>query len=232
MTYVNAGANVGYHTILGGMMVGSFGKVFSFEANPHVFSLLKRGVYFNGFFERTSMFNAAVYDSEGETSFRYVREQAGGGGINTSGPVSQPVIRDKMHPLRERFLYGPKDFELVTVRTVTLDAAVGAEVSKIDFLHMDIEGAEGPALLGAKELISQSDDLQMILEWSYHSLAVDEQRQRRKFIDAVEMLSKQRFKFYRINVPTGNVYINPPVLKRVEHGDLFGLGHCDLFLTR
>src|SRR5712664_2329658 len=81
MAYANAGANVGYHTALGAKLVESHGKVFSFEANPHAYSLLKKSVYFNGFSERTSLYNAAVLDAPGDADFYFVQEQLGGGSL-------------------------------------------------------------------------------------------------------------------------------------------------------
>jgi FkbM family methyltransferase len=232
MTYINAGANVGYHTALGGKLVGSSGKVFSFEANPHAYALLRKGVYFNGFFDRTAMFAAAAYDTNGAAEFRYVREMLGGGGIDPSGPAQAPAIRDRNHPLRERFTYRPEDFKVFDTPTVTLDDAVGVEADTIDLLHMDIEGAEGPALLGARQLIARSPNLRMIIEWSYKG--VDYPEVRKKFEMAVEMLAAQGFTYYVIEPPPNgaNLYITPPNLRRIERSALFDLEHCDLFITK
>lgn len=230
MTYVNAGANVGYHTALGGKLVGSEGKVFAFEANPHAYGLLKRSVYFNGFSGRTALFPAGVYDEAGEREIHYVREMLGGGGIYAPDTPKPERPDDGLHPLRERFLYMPKDFTINTVPVVTLDETVGLEVETIDLLHMDIEGSEGAALLGAQKLIRRSRNLAMIVEWSY--VGVKSPASREKFTRALAFLVAEGFRFHVITPPKGNVYTTPPALHPVEASALPTLGHCDLFATR
>jgi len=246
MTYVNAGANVGYHTLLGGKLVEHYGKVFSFEVNPHAYAMLRKSVFYNGFASRTVLFPAAVYDQSGEMAMGYFRDMLGGGGLDhtrdailrlagpqapkPSGAVETFPTSPAFHPLREQYRQKPSDFVEMMVPTVTLDETVGVEADTIDFLHMDIEGSEGHALLGGRRLIERSPDLQMIVEWSYLEVGTDAQRE--KFRESIAMLVAQRFKFYAISPPDGNAYTTPPNLKRCEPADLFELPHCDLFLTR
>lgn len=233
MTYVNAGANIGYHTMLGAKLVESYGKVFSFEANPHTYALLRKSVYFNGFSGRTALFPAAVYDRSGEKQFAYVREMLGGGGLFYAGDEHNAKDfqhLDGRHRLRERFIYEPADFTKVVVPAVTIDEAVLAEVETVDMLHMDIEGSEAMALLGATETIRRSRDLQMIIEWSLHAV-VDEQL-RDNFKQAAALLAEEEFKIYAITPPQGNVYTNPPDLRRIDVADLMTIGHSDLYLVR
>jgi FkbM family methyltransferase len=233
MTYVNAGANVGYHTMLGAKLVESYGKVFSFEANPYTYSLLRKSVYFNGFSGRTALFAAAVHELAGEMEFAYVREMLGGGGIFV-GPSSQNAKDfahlDGRHRLRERFIYEPKEFIKLVVPSITIDEAVTPEAETIDMLHMDVEGAEALALMGAKELIRRSRRLQLIIEWSLHTV-VDEGL-RGNYKRAAQLLADEQFKIYAITPPQGNVYTNPPDLRRIEVSDLLTIGHSDLYLTR
>ena len=247
MTYVNAGANYGYHTLLGAMLVEAHGRVFSFEANPHAYSLLRKSVYFNGLAPRTVLFPAAVYDKAGEMALGYFRDMMGGGGLDHSndamrrlaGGVHEPPSSDGIetlgsspafHPLREKYRQKPTDFVELVVPTVTLDETVGVEVETIDFLHMDIEGSEGHALLGGRRLIERSPNLQMIVEWSFLDVGTDEQRE--KFRQAVAMMVAERFKFYVISQPAGNAYTTPPNLTRCEPAALFAMPHCDLFIAR
>ena len=95
---------------------------------------------------------------------------------------------------------------------------------------MDIEGSEGPALLGARGLIRRSRELQMIVEWSLRAIA--DEGVRAKFTEAITLLKAEQFRIYVITPPQGNVYTTPPELRRVETSDLLELGHCDLYLTR
>jgi hypothetical protein len=116
------------------------------------------------------------------------------------------------------------------VPSLTIDEAMAPEADTADLLHLDIEGWEGPALLGARCTIAQSREIRLIVEWSFK--AIDDEDLREKFRQAAEMLVREGFRFYRIVPPNGNVYTEPPVLHRVAAGDLLDLDHCDLFLTR
>jgi FkbM family methyltransferase len=226
MTYVNAGANVGYHTALGAKLVESNGRVFSFEANPHVYSLLKKSVFFNGFSERTALYNAAVLDAAGDADFFFVREQLGGGSL-----FEPRIAADSgADLLKESFRYKTADYAKVPVRLVTLDDTLESELDRLDLLHMDIEGAEGPALLGARALISRSPALRIIMEWSASEGGASPVRT--KVDEAMRFLSEENFRIYVIRPPDGNVYMTSPTLTRVDPEELFGLGHCDLFLAR
>lgn len=243
MTYVNCGANIGYHTNLGAFLVEDAGHVYSFEANPHAYGLLKKSIYFNGFANRSSLFNAGVFDENGTRKFHFVREMLGGGGLDAplkpqqpkpeNAPAKKwvrPPRKDGKHELTETFRYTPDDFTHIETPIVTLDEAVGMTAQTIDFLHMDIEGSEGPALLGARELIGRSPNLQMIIEWSFQHVKAPDFRE--KFRQAHQMLVDEKFKFYVVEPPKGNVYVEPPELRRIDPAETFDLGHCDLFLTR
>ena len=45
---VDAGANVGYYTVIGSRLVGDRGKVYAFEPDPSNFELLRKNVELNG----------------------------------------------------------------------------------------------------------------------------------------------------------------------------------------
>jgi hypothetical protein len=72
--------------------------------------------------------------------------------------------------------------------------------------------------------------LQIVVEWSYRALLSTEAQQKTR--EAFALLSDQQFKAYVITPPQGNVYTQPPGLRRVEFAELFELGHCDLYLMR
>lgn len=227
-SFVNAGANFGYHACHGAKLVEHTGKAFLFEANPAVFAHLRRSVFYNGFADRSSLFNAAVWDAPGSLPFHACREQVGGGRL---ARLQQPRKPDAALLAGEyAFTYDVNDFEHFDAVSVTLDSTVGQRLEALDLLQMDIEGSEGGAILGGRELIHRSRELRLILEWSIHG-RVDEalQQQHR---DAVAFLKEDGFNFYRIEAPRGNVFSTPPNLNRVDVQDLMALPHSDLFITR
>jgi FkbM family methyltransferase len=214
MSFANAGANIGYHTVLGAKLVEHMGRVFAFEPNPETYALLRKTVHFNGFLERTSLYRAAVTDSAADGSTYYMAGSGGGGRLLAA--LEKPAE--------------PKDMAHATkVASVTLDGTVGAKLDTLDVLLMDIEGSEGAAILGGRDLIRRSRGLRLILEWS--AIAAREEV-RRQFEEAARFLDEEKFRFYRIIPPSGNVYATPPLLSRVEAQDLLQLPHCDLFLSR
>ena len=213
MSFANAGANIGYHTVLGAKLVEHQGRVFAFEPNPATFALLEKGVAFNGFAERTTLYHAAVTDAAGAGSLYFVPGRRGGGGLRAQ--LENPA--------------DPKFASATKVASVTLNSTVGAALDTLDFLFMDIDGGEGAAILGGRDLIRRSRELRLILEWSASAVQPEIWRQ---YEAAAQFLNDEKFRFYRIMPPNGNVYATPPLLRRVEAQDLPHLPHCDLFLTR
>jgi FkbM family methyltransferase len=225
MSFANAGAHVGYHTMLGAKLVEHGGRVFGFEPNPHTYSLLKKTTFFNGFSERVCLYNAAVLDTAGDQNLVFMPGEGGGGRLGdalSEQPEEQFILKETY-----RNLSGTR--AAIEVASVTLDGTVGSEVDKLNVLMMDIEGSEGAAVLGGGELIARSTDLKIIMEWSGERA---QSELRSKFEQAVAFLGAQEFSFYRIVPPSGNVYTQPPDLQFVDPQDLFHLPHCDLFLTR
>ncbi|MBK9062262.1 MAG: FkbM family methyltransferase [Acidobacteria bacterium] len=64
MCVFDVGANIGYYTLLAARAVGSSGRVWAFEPEPHNFALLTRNVAENGF-ANVQLVNAAVSDRAG-----------------------------------------------------------------------------------------------------------------------------------------------------------------------
>ncbi|HEY3349492.1 MAG TPA: FkbM family methyltransferase [Thermoanaerobaculia bacterium] len=64
MCVFDVGANIGYYTLLAARAVGSSGRVWAFEPEPHNFALLTRNAAENGF-ANVRLINAAVSDRAG-----------------------------------------------------------------------------------------------------------------------------------------------------------------------
>ena len=108
------------------------GKHFAFEPIPSLYKELKSK--FNG---HVSIHNLALSDDQGETSFQHV--------------VSNPAYSG----IRKRTYKGEEDIEVIRVRKDKLDAILPDGVA-IDFMKIDVEGAEMEVLKGAKEHIRES----------------------------------------------------------------------------
>lgn len=120
---VDAGANIGYYTVLLSKIVGNKGKVYAFEPGDNCFNLLKKNCGENKCYN-VVLINKALSNKEGKIKFY----------MNNTDKASSSIIKED-----------DKNIETV-VKSTTLDKEV---TEKIDFMKMDIEGAELQALQGA-----------------------------------------------------------------------------------
>jgi FkbM family methyltransferase len=140
MTCWDVGTERGWFSLLLGRLVGPQGRVDSFEAFPGTCEKLRYNLGLNGF-SWVTLYPAAVSDREGSQFFvppakvdqfaGFISDCSGLGYLTQEG--------------------GPGRIE---VPTITLDAhAKQTRVERLDFIKMDIEGAEVAALRGARETI-------------------------------------------------------------------------------
>jgi FkbM family methyltransferase len=128
------------------------------EADPEIFKILKKNI--NNRYSDISLLNKAISNKKGPIKF--YTEGADGGRAHKINDSSQTNIID----------------------AISLDILID---KKIDFLKMDIEGAETDVLCDSKNLKNVQ---QLFIE--YHSF-VDE---RQKLGDLLTVLSKNDFRFY------------------------------------
>ncbi|MBV1797195.1 FkbM family methyltransferase [Siccirubricoccus sp. G192] len=151
MRFADVGANFGYYTLLGSHWVGPQGRVFSFEANPDICRKLRKSVSINGFDDRATVFDVAVYSREAELEFAFVHEYSGGGAIGAGGP-------------------GQWETHRVRVRAAPLDLLL-ADQSSVDVLKIDVEGAEPEAIQGAAALLARSPQVTLVVEFMAGGIA-------------------------------------------------------------
>lgn len=128
---VDIGANIGYHTLLFARGVGKAGKVYAFEPVPENFSILEKNVALNGY-GNVERVPKAVSDVTGVQTL-YLCESSSG-----------------MHQIFDAHA-GRNTIEVETVR---LDDYFSDYNGRIDFIKMDIEGAEGKAVQGMLHVLS------------------------------------------------------------------------------
>lgn len=146
--FVDVGANFGYFSMLAGMLVGAKGKLYAFEPIPRVFELLTKSLKANGFLQgKAKVYQMAVSDKAEQIELHYKDGDFSGGSLYI------PESRVKQ-----------ENFSTTVVTTTTLDA-VGIE-EPVDFIKIDAEGSESKIIEGMSELIGNSPNLKILLEYN------------------------------------------------------------------
>lgn len=194
MTVVDAGANIGYFTLLMARLVGRSGKVHAFEPGRENVELLKKNIALNSR-ENVIVNDMALSDKAGELNFY----------ISASNPQDHRIIKD----LREK----RKSYK---VKSITLNDYF--KNSKVDFIKMDIQGAELLALEGAMKIIARCKPLLIIEYWPYGIVQLG-----RKPEELFAILEKMKYQIMLINQSNGKLEsINKKnLLAKSSSGDIF-----------
>lgn len=141
MVVLDLGANIGYYTLIAAKLVGEKGKVYAFEPAPDNFALLKKNIEVNGY-KNVVLVQKAVSNKSGQTRLFLSQD---------------PTCH---------LIYDPHDnSKSVIVDVISLEDFFKNHNDKIDLIKMDIEGAEGWALQGMKNLIEKNKDMEIITEF-------------------------------------------------------------------
>lgn len=143
MTVYDCGANVGYFSVMFARLVGDSGRVYAFEPSPASVECLTAARTLNGF-RHMEVVPAAVWERRG--MLRFVR-----GGADTS------LVSDHVEGVFGETQDGaPTPEQLVEVPAISLDEFVYVERHPLpDFIKLDVEGAEGRAMSGARRVLAE-----------------------------------------------------------------------------
>ena len=133
MNVLDLGAQSGFYTLLLSRLVGPEGQVFAFEPLPANFRLLDENVRLNDL-QNVVVKHEAVAQASGDLSFQFPHHE--------KSLVAGPLHEDD-------------NLGTLTVKGISMDdIALRAKVP-INFVKMDIEGAEWVALQGAERLLER-----------------------------------------------------------------------------
>jgi len=141
MRVLDVGANIGYFTLLFARWVGPTGHVYAFEPEPRNFELLQRNLARNGYTNVTALPKAVS---------------------RTSG--SQRLYKSPDNLGDHRLAHGTAGRDSVDVSVIALDELLPGD-ARVDFIKLDIQGAECAAVQGARQLITRSAPLCLITEF-------------------------------------------------------------------
>lgn len=144
MTVVDVGANIGYFTVIFSKLVGNTGKVYAFEPDPYNYDILSKNIKLNNL-SNVILIPKALSNFPGKIKLFLDKTNLG----NMSFAAQN--ISD--------------DGGEIEVEAVTLDSYLGGQ--KVDFIKIDVQGAEGLVLGGAKNTLN-NNHLKILTEfWPY-----------------------------------------------------------------
>ena len=126
-TVLDVGAHVGYYTVLSAVLAGERGAVWAFEPNPVNAAFLRRHAEINGL-ANVRVTEAAVSDANGSARFGF------GSGSGTGHLAADGTVE---------------------VRTVRLDDFCSEHGIAPSAVKIDVEGAEGAVLEGARDTLAR-----------------------------------------------------------------------------
>ena len=137
---VDAGANIGYVTLLLSRWVGESGCVYSFEPVPETFEWLSESVR-KLKLANVKLQNYGLSDSAQSATMGIPRYASGGENLYESRVVEEGR--------------GARFARTVSVSLNTLDALLAGCSRSVSFIKIDVEGHELPAVKGALQVISR-----------------------------------------------------------------------------
>jgi FkbM family methyltransferase len=142
MTVLDVGANVGYYALTAAALVGPAGRVHAFEPTPAVAARLRENVALNDF-DHVAVNQVAVTDAPGTLRFHLSADDSEANSLCAVEPGGATI----------------------DVPATTLDDyAAGHGLGRVDFVKIDVEGAEVRALRGGRRLLSGPEAPMVIIE--------------------------------------------------------------------
>jgi FkbM family methyltransferase len=146
---VDIGAHMGRYTIISSKRVGTNGKVVAIEAHPGNFEMLNRNIKLNQLTNVIPL-NYAVYSKETKIKL-YLPEEDSGFTIYNTIMSNRAGTEDKF----------------VEVNANTLDCLLQINQireEEVNWIKIDVEGAEFEVLKGATNVLSKSKDISLLIE--------------------------------------------------------------------
>ena len=144
---IDIGAHIGLYTIISSKRVGAQGKVVAIEADPENFEMLNSNIKLNQLTNVIPL-NYAVYSKETKIKLYLPSGESGFTKYNT--------IMPNWINTQEKF---------VEVNANTLDYILQSKgITYVNWIKIDVEGAEFEVLKGASNVLSKSKDIALLIE--------------------------------------------------------------------
>ena len=151
---VDVGAHIGPYTIIASKRIGSGGKVVAIEADPGNFDLLSRNIQLNKL-SNVMALNYAAYSEE-----KMIKLYLPSGGEESSSYTKYNTIMSDRARDDEKFV----DVRVNTLDYLLLSKNMIKQEQEVNWIKIDVEGAEYEVLKGAKDILSKSSNITLLIE--------------------------------------------------------------------
>jgi FkbM family methyltransferase len=170
---VDVGAHIGKYTIIASKMVGSEGKIIAIEAHPDNYRILKQNIELNKL-KNVIALNYAVHSKETMVKLYESGQEKGFTIYNT-------IMTDRTTPNNQKY---------IEIKAKTLDSLLLKHgINQVNWIKIDVEGAELEVLRGATDLLSSGKDTSLLIE--IHNLGADH---RNLYEPIIELLKLNNYK--------------------------------------
>jgi FkbM family methyltransferase len=153
--FVDVGAHFGRYTLIAAKNVGRSGKVISIEAHPRNFRILKKNVELNRLTNVIAL-QYAVYSKQMRLKLHLPDEDLG----YTMHHSVVPEYLLSKYEQKEKI-----ENNYIEVNADTLDSILGSiGITQVNWIKIDVEGAELEVLKGSKILLANSKDIHLVIE--------------------------------------------------------------------
>jgi FkbM family methyltransferase len=149
---IDVGAHIGPYTLIASKSVGLRGKVIAIEAAPDNFDILNRNIQLNKLTNVITL-NYAAFSKEDKIKLYLPSKEK----EEFSNTKYNTVMMERAH--------GKTKF--VEVKANTLDYLLqsnGIKHQQVNWIKIDVEGAEYEVLRGAKDILSKSNNISLLIE--------------------------------------------------------------------
>ena len=156
---IDVGAHIGPYTLKASKRIGLNGKVVAIEADPENFDILNRNVQLNKLTNVIAL-NYAAYSKEDKIRLYLLKVD------KSSYTKYNTIMIDRAQYANEK--------NFVEVKANTLDYLLqsnGIKHEQVNWIKIDVEGAEYDVLKGAKNILSESKDISLLIE--IHNLSTN-----------------------------------------------------------
>lgn len=158
--FVDVGANIGYFTVIAAGALKGSGHVYAFEPDRENFLLMEKNVHANGF-ANVTLEQRVVSERTGPV--RLFLSKYNRGDHRMYDPEASPAYREEEHESFDQHTLEDRR-RAVPVPAVALDEYFGSRPAAY-FVKIDVQGAEGAVLKGARTVLSGAPRAIVVMEF-------------------------------------------------------------------